>query len=650
MATQLSLSLVSTSSDNYFSTFKKLYYQLYTNGKSSRAERISEDLSKILLCKLAEDSGRTNAISIYLNGNQKADEILLPMLVEEFPTSVVESDRFSIGEPSIRSSFEILKQIDLAHAPAHIIGDAFQALIGPRLRGEKGQFFTPRTVVKAMVEVLTPNLGSKVVDPACGTGGFLVEVFNHWATNFSKEEIFESGSKLFGVDKDNDLARLAGAALEIVFPRKSAVFNANSLDFELFFNSMYGSQITAADVVLTNPPFGTKIGVKDPVILKQFALGYQWIYSTSANRWEKTRNLKSSQDPQLLFLELCIKLLKDEGKLGIILPEGVFGNKKTGYVWDFLRSHGRIIGLIDCPRTTFQPSTDIKTNILFFQKTSNHALEKSNKPIVPIAVAINCGHDRRGRTKLSDGTAFPDDFITIADQFGVSDSKYWKDCQITNPYYWVPRFYDASLSYELEKEAERTGGQLILLQNLIDDGNITIRKGHEVGAQAYGTGGIPFIRTSDVSNWEVSIDPTKSISHDIYKEFAPKQNLRVGDILMVVDGRYRIGRTAILHEHNVQSVVQSHLRIISTSDKAPISAYELLYILNMPIMLKQMRSLTFIQSTLGSLGKRIGNLKLIIPERNKRWTSRIDNFRNLIEQRAHTLNELQSFVSPEVEL
>lgn len=650
MITQLSLSLISTSPESYFSTFKKLYYQLYTNGKSSRAERISEDLSKILLCKLAEDSGRTNAISTYINGNQMADDILLPMLVEEFPASVVETDRFSIGEASIRNSFEILKQIDLAHAPAHIIGDAFQALIGPRLRGEKGQFFTPRSVVKAMVKVLSPGLGSKVVDPACGTGGFLVEVYNHWATDFSKQEIFESSSKLFGIDKDNDLARLAGAALEIVFPRKSAVFNANSLDFESFFNSTFGSQIPDADIVLTNPPFGTKIGVKDAKILKQFALGHQWMYSSSADRWTRTRNLKVNQDPQLLFLELCIKLLKDNGKLGIVLPEGVFGNKKTGYVWDFLHEQGKVIGLIDCPRTTFQPSTDIKTNILFFQKTSNRALLENNVPTVPVAVAIHCGHDRRGRTTLPDGSHFPDDFVTIADQFGNSNSDYWKICQITNPYYWVPRFYDASLSYELEKEAKQVGGKLILLKDLIEDGSITIRKGHEVGAQAYGTGTIPFIRTSDVSNWEVSIDPTKSISYEIYKEYSPKQNLRSGDILMVVDGRYRIGRTAILHDHNIECVVQSHLRIITTSDDSPLSTYELLYILNMPIMLKQMRSLTFIQSTLGSLGKRIENLRLIIPERNEQWISRIDNFRSLVEQRARTLNELQSFVSPEIEL
>lgn len=650
MATQLSLSLPSISLDSYFSTFKKLYYQLYTNGKSSRADRISEDLSKILLCKLAQDSGRTNAISVYLNGNQKADDVLLPMLVEEFPTSVVDSDYFSIGEASVRNSFEILKQIDLAKAPAHIIGDAFQALIGPRLRGEKGQFFTPRSVVKAMVKVLSPNLGNKVVDPACGTGGFLVEVYNYWATNSSKEEILMSGSKLFGIDKDNDLARLAGAALEIVFPRMSAVFNANSLDFESFFNSTYGSQITDADIVLTNPPFGTKIGVKDPKILKQFDLGYQWVHSTSTDRWSLTRNVKSSQDPQILFLELCIKLLKDNGKLGIVLPEGVFGNKKTGYVWDFLRSKGKVIGLIDCPRTTFQPSTDIKTNILFFQKESNQASLENNKVVVPVAVAINCGHDRRGRTKLADGSDFPDDFIAIADQYGKSSSEYWRNCQVTNPYYWVPRFYDGSLSDELEKEAEQVGGKLILLQSLVEDGYITIRKGHEVGAQAYGTGIIPFIRTSDISNWEVSIDPTKSISDEIYSEFAPKQNLRAEDILMVVDGRYRIGRTAILHEHNVQCVVQSHLRIISVSKNAPISAYELLYILNMPIMLKQMRSLTFIQSTLGSLGKRIGNLKLIVPDRNKQWNSRIENFKKLIEERAQTLSELQSFVSPEIEL
>jgi type I restriction enzyme M protein len=94
---------------------------------------------------------------------------------------------------------------------------------------------------------------------------------------------------------------------------------------------------------------------------------------------------------------------------------------------------------------------------------------------------------------------------------------------------------------------------------------ISIRKGHEVGSDAYGTGDIPFIRTSDISNFEISIDPTKSVSEEVYDRYSKEQNLKAGNILMVVDGRYRIGRSAVLHSYNSKCIAQSHLRIISVN-------------------------------------------------------------------------------------
>ena len=650
MPTQLSLNLPSNDQESYFLIFKKLYYHLYTNSVSSRAERISEDLSKILLCKLAHDKGHSDPLRKYLAGSGTANELLMPMLQEAYPLTVTGTDSFSIGDKAIRGSFELLASLDLAHAPSHIIGDSFQALIGPRLRGDKGQFFTPRSVVKAMVKISSPEIGSKVVDPACGTGGFLTETYNFWSAKSSSEEIFLSGSKLLGIDKDKDLARLAAASLEIIASHMSDVINTNSLDFEALTASKIGSQLLNADVVLTNPPFGARIGVKDREILKQFSLGHMWVYSHSESKWKRTGKLRKSQDPQILFLELCVKLLKCNGVLGIILPEGVFGNKNSGYVWDYLQSQGKVTALIDCPRTTFQPSTDIKTNILFFKKFCEQQLVKNTNEVT-IAVALACGHDRRGRTKLPDGSEYPDDFPLIAADFERNDnSKHWSTCKIASRYYWVPRYYDGTTARFLIQEAKKLNADLCSIDDMIKEGYLTVRKGHEVGAHAYGTGNIPFIRTSDIVNWEISIDPTKSVSEEIYKEYALRQNLKEGNILLVVDGRYRIGRTAILHKHNIRSVVQSHLRIISVNDSSPISNYELLFILNAPVMLQQMRNLTFIQSTLGSLGKRIGKLQLLIPEKTDEWLATVEEFKKLIDERAATLAKLQVFRTPEPEL
>ena len=191
---------------------------------------------------------------------------------------------------------------------------------------------------------------------------------------------------------------------------------------------------------------------------------------------------------------------------------------------------------------------------------------------------------------------------------------------------------------------------LASFDQLVDSGYIIVRKGHEVGSQAYGTGDIPFIRTSDIANWEISVDPTNAVSEEIFQQYAKYQKLRSGDILLVVDGRYRIGRTAILHSNNIKSVVQSHLRIITVTNKAPFSSYELLYMLNMPLVLQQMRNLTFIQSTLGSIGKRLGQLRIFIPTKTEDWAAEISNFERLLTARASILFELQNFRTPEPEL
>ena len=94
--------------------------------------------------------------------------------------------------------------------------------------------------------------------------------------------------------------------------------------------------------------------------------------------------------------------------MGIVLPEGLFGNNRSGYIWDYLRATGAIEALIDCPRTTFQPGTDTKTNILFFRKGAE-------TKEVQVSVAYSCGHDRRGRNILTDDQKVPDDFEKIAD-------------------------------------------------------------------------------------------------------------------------------------------------------------------------------------------------------------------------------------------
>jgi type I restriction enzyme M protein len=214
----------------------------------------------------------------------------------------------------------------------------------------------------------------------------------------------------------------------------------------------------------------------------------------------------------------------------------------------------------------------------------------------------------------------------------------------------VPRYH----FYKSDKSvAENWLGRevkLVSLGDLIKKGLISVRKGHEVGSDAYGTGEIPFIRTSDISNFEVSADPTKSVSEQVYEQYAEAQNLRAGDILMVVDGRYRIGITAILDEHSAMCVAQSHLRVISICDKSQLDPYALLYALNLPSVKLRLRGLVFIQSTLGTLGSRLMELKVPLLLGDGPWRDRVSQFRTTLQGRSKLLAEMKRMAGPEIEL
>ena len=618
--------------------FRRLYFHLYTNSKASRAERIFDDLSLILLLKLAiETNGGRQVLARYQKGGVKANDVLLPFLRKCYPDLVDKEQAFAIGDEALKVALAFLDRLSLTAAPAHVLGEAFQALLSPRLRGDKGQFFTPRSLVRAMVEVVAPAPAESVLDPACGTGGFLFESRVYQASDG------EPSGAVVGVDKDHDLFRISSALLQLATRGRATVFNFNSLDGQHWETVKKKARVDLFDVVLTNPPFGARIGIRDSRVLAEFALGHQWIHDEEKDEWIPSRALLPAQDPQILFLELCVRKLKPNGRLGIVLPEGLFGNKGDAYIWQWLKSQGRVLALLDCPRTTFQPGTDTKTNVLFFRRYAENENVAVKYP-VKVAVALHCGHDRRGRNELSSGLPYPDDFPDIGASFHgkqAAAAKRWRNVEVKVGGDIVPRYYSEGKPVTAQEEELTRGAETATLGQLLSRGVIAIKKGHEIGADAYGTGDVPFVRTSDISNFEISCDPTKSVADDVYKEYAAQQKLQPGDVVVAVDGRYRIGATAMLTERNVRCVAQSHLRIISALRPETIDPYELLFALNLPSVKLRIRDLVFVQSTLGTLGRRLLELRIPILHGPGPWRERVDKFKRVLEERDLLLRDLR---------
>jgi type I restriction enzyme M protein len=614
--------------------FRRIYFHLYSNSTASRAERILENISLLLLARLAaEQNGGAGALRRFMDGETDANESLLGLVRTEYPELLADGDAFSIDDAALRAALAELEDQHIGEAPAHVLGEAFEALMAPRLRGDRGQFFTPRSLVSAMVAIVDPRAGELILDPACGTGGFLAEAFAHLSARSGTPK----AGQLLGIDKDHDLARLAAALLTIAAGEAAKVSNTSSLTAEML------AQVEGRfHVVLTNPPFGAKIGVTDAAVLELFDFGREWVRAKDG--WRRTDELLDSQDPQALFLELCVLALKPGGRMGIVLPEGMFGNRKAGFLWHWLRARGEITALIDCPRTTFQPGTDTKTNVLFFRRHRR----RTPAPTGParLGVALQCGHDRRGRSHVN-GAPIADDFAALAADYAADRRGLWRRVPLQGEYL-VPRYHSG-------KHRRVTGEPIVAtaawttLGELVQGGWLELRKGHEVGSDAYGTGDVPFVRTSDIANLEVNTDPTNAVSEDVYRRYAPQQALAPGDILMVADGRYRIGAVAMLDEDSTRCVVQSHLLILSSAS-ASLDPVALIFALVRPAVRMRIRDLVFVQSTLGTLGPRALEIPVPLLVGDGPWTQALERFRSALIGRHRLRAELRAMASAECEL
>ena len=130
---------------------------------------------------------------------------------------------------------------------------------------------------------------------------------------------------------------------------------------------------------------------------------------------------------------------------------------------------------------------------------------------------------------------------------------------------YIPKYYGLEIAHALEDL--RDTHELITIRALVESGAISVSTGHEIGKAAYGTGEIPFVRTSDIANWEIKAAPKQGVSRDIYEKYASRQNVGVGDILFVRDGTYLIGRNCFITDVDRDILFQSHVLKIKVTDR-----------------------------------------------------------------------------------
>ena len=275
-------------------------------------------------------------------------------------------------------------------------------------------------------------------------------------------------------------------------------------------------------------------------------------------------------------------------------------------------------------KTSGKGGTHTKVCLLLLEKKKKDR-NRATSPSIFMAEAQWCGNDSRGHSiKRDDLPEIGSRYMEFAAERleGHSHLGYQIRPEKIIDNVLAPRYYDPEVELTLDKLS--VTHDLVSVQQLLDEGVLEITTGHEVGTRAYGGGSVPFVRTSDISNWEIKRDPKHCISDEDFNLLARKQDVRAGDILMVRDGTYLIGTCAFITEYDTRIVFQSHMYKLRVKQAKKISPYLLLAALSSEPVRQQIQAKRFTQDIIDSLGDRITELVIPLPK-NAATKKRIAN-------------------------
>lgn len=433
--------------------FSKLLFKCHNiirNNDKLSPEAAFDEISKILFIKIRYERSNTGAQIFSKEEFQKAKisyekykpkdgkdfyQFLFEQTKEDFKDDDLfeQSEIIRIRENSFEEIVKELQIYNLSTTSDDVKGIAFEQFLGRTFRGELGQFFTPRTVVDFMVNILDPEEGEVLCDPCCGSGGFLIKAFEFVRAKIEqeihiekerikalyfdaafekmkeadKEKVDETVNDLFAklnaeLDINNPDSRLRVLSYDCIFgtdanPRMSRTAKMNMImhgdghggvhhnDGLLNVNGIFENRF---DVILTNPPFGSRVEktlkiteadkYTDEVRIAKYRKRYGEAYDIALrqindNIDKPLLNLyktgKLSTLTEVLFIERCLNLLKPGGRMGIVLPEGVLNNTNLQKIRDFVESKAKILLITSIPQDVFIASgATVKPSLLFFKK------------------------------------------------------------------------------------------------------------------------------------------------------------------------------------------------------------------------------------------------------------------------------------------
>lgn len=388
-----------------------------------------QEIFKILVAKLYAEKfpARDARFGVRESSAATANAVhdLLAQAAAHWPGIVEGSTRSRLADDHLTICVEAIAGHSICDTSFEVLDGFFEFLVSRVAKGAKGQYFTPRQVIECCVRILNPTPDETVLDPACGSAGFLLHVLNHNANRLKAPVREYSAKKLWGCDFDKRAIQVAKALMLVAGDDNGNLHQLNSLvktdagdllDMangapRLTIEDLMRSKVRkfrGFDVILTNPPFAGEI--REAALLRSYEV--------------VKRNRRMERD--VLFLERCVQLLRPGGRLGIVLPHNKFGGASWSYLREWLIRQVRIVAVLGLDRNAFLPHTHQKTSVLFGIKRDRPVRRPASEPVL-FVLSESSGKDSAGRMRERPG-ALPDhpawiradhDFAGVVEQVGT---------------------------------------------------------------------------------------------------------------------------------------------------------------------------------------------------------------------------------------
>ncbi len=377
--------LFMTAEDNLLKTFDEIHNFIYANDGLSE-QQVLDEFVKVLFVKFTDEKNEFQKFSIskeevaeITSGRKQNDftkriEKLFQDTILLFPDLFDNKEKINISAQSLSFIVQKLQRIDFSKSSKDAKGLAFQKFLGRQAKSGRGQFFTPEPIIDFCVEILQPKENETIIDPACGTGGFIFSSLKYIQKNNPSIDLKKyTEENIFGIEINRRISQISKMKFLLECNGNANILCHNSLDdfdildLHLNKNSETKTLQNTFDIVLTNPPFGTQGKITNSNQLSKYELGYKW--NKYDNTYIKSRTLQNGQIPDVLFIERCLQLLKQGGRMGIVLPNGHFENSSMEYIRLYIKAKADVIAVVNLPQETFIPyGTGVKASLLFLQK------------------------------------------------------------------------------------------------------------------------------------------------------------------------------------------------------------------------------------------------------------------------------------------